>query len=321
MDLLYCNYQIHYIIILFDEIYRAEEEEADALKYEFDERSKTVNSRNPMEDGIRLFQKGETKQAILCFEAELLEHPDNSEAWRILGKCHAENDEDRRAIACFERAVENDPYSLDALLSLGVSYVNELNNEKALVNLKAWIQHNVKYADLEVVDDGYGDGSVLDDVQNLMLQALKLQPKDADVLEALGVCYNASRDYDSAVKCFQTALEVRPNDYQLWNKLGATFANSQRSDEALPAYNKAIDLKPRYARAWLNMAISHSNLQNYDDAARCYLQTLSLNPEAVHCWSYLRIALTCSERWDLLPLVSAQDITAFREHYDFITQL
>ena len=50
------------------------------------------------------------------------------------------------------------------------------------------------------------------------------------------------------------------------------------------------------------MAIAHSNLQNYDEAARCYLQTLSLNPDAVHIWSYLRITLTCSEKWDLLPL-------------------
>ena len=280
-----------------------------------------MNSKNPMEDGMQFFRRGETRQAILCFEAELLERSENSDAWRMLGKCHAENDEDRRAIACFERAVENDPYSLDSLLALGVSYVNELSIDKALSNLKTWVQHNVKYADLEVVDDGYGDGSVLDDVQNLLLQALTSHPRDADVLEALGVCYNASRDYDGAVKCFRTAIEVRPNNYELWNKLGATLANSQRSDEALPAYNKAIDMKPRYARAWLNMAISHSNLQNYDDAVRCYLQTLSLNPEAVHCWSYLRIALTCLERWDLLPLISSQDIAAFREHYDFVIQL
>mmetsp|Transcript_731 Transcript_731/g.945 ORF Transcript_731/g.945 Transcript_731/m.945 type:complete len:522 (-) Transcript_731:137-1702(-) len=296
----------------------AEEEKQEAMKYDFQEESRNLKTNDPMSEGISYFKSGDTGQAIICFESELLNHPDNSDAWKMLGRCHAENDEDRKAIACFERAVEMDPYNLEARLALGVSYVNELNNEKALINLKAWVQHNPDYADLQVLDDGYGDGTVLDDVQNLMLQALQIKSKDPDVLEALGVCYNASRDYESAVRCFKDALEVRPNDYQLWNKLGATLANGQKSVEALPAYKKALDFKPKYARAWLNMAISHSNLQNYEDASRCYLQTLSLNPAAVHCWSYLRISLTCTEQWDLLPLLGAQDINAFREYFDFV---
>ena len=61
-----------------------------------------------------------------------------------------------------------------------------------------------------------------------------------------------------------------------------------------------------------------ANLNNYDEAARCYLQTLSLNPAATHCWSYLRIALSCSERWDLIPLAANQDLTAFQDHFDFV---
>ena len=73
---------------------------------------------------------------------------------------------------------------------------------------------------------------------------------------------------------------------------------------------KINSLKRSAEQAFLN--------QNYEEAARCYLQTLSLNPAAMHCWSYLRIALSCSEKWDLIPLAASRDLAAFRDHYDFV---
>jgi peroxin-5 len=281
-----------------------------------------------MQEGMKQFNAGNLKEAIHAFEMEIQHlNPDNATAWRMLGRCHAENDMDREAIVCLEQAVDRDPYSPEALLALGVSYVNELNHARAIETLKAWIQNNPKFAGLELKDDLYGAAepreagmeSAFDEVQRLLLRALEFDSKDAaDVLEALGVVYNVSRDYDAAVDAFQRAIDMRPDDYQLWNKLGATLANGNQSAKALPAYHKALQLKPKYARVWLNMAISHSNLQNYEEAARCYLQTLSLNPSAIHCWSYLRIALSCCERWELLPLAASQDLEAFREHFDFV---
>mmetsp|Transcript_22244 Transcript_22244/g.61802 ORF Transcript_22244/g.61802 Transcript_22244/m.61802 type:complete len:585 (-) Transcript_22244:48-1802(-) len=282
-----------------------------------------------MKEGMRQFEAGNIKEAIRAFEMELqLGNENNAKAWRMLGRCHAENDQDREAILCLEHAVDRDPYSAEALLDLGVSYVNELNHEKALESLLSWITHNPNYAGMELTDDNYGaassgdnedGGETFDEVQRLLMKAVEYNPSDAaDVWQALGVVFNVTRDYNAAVDAFEKALQAQPNDYQLWNKLGATLANSNRSERALPAYREALQLKPKYARAWLNMAISHSNLQNYEEAARCYLQTLSLNPAAVHCWSYLRIALSCAEQYELIPFAAAQDLAAFQEHYDFV---
>jgi peroxin-5 len=283
--------------------------------------------KNWMEEGMRQFKDGNLMEAIRSFELELQHNnPDNATAWRMLGRCHAENDMDPEAIKCLEAAVDRDPYSPDSLLALGVSYVNELNHERALENMKAWFTHNPKYAGMELPSDIYGasDGSspkesAFEEVKQLLLSALAFDATDAgDVHEALGVIYNVIKDYASAAVSLRKALETRSDDYQLWNKLGATLANGSQSDQALPAYHRALQLKPKYARAWLNMAISHSNLQDHDEAARCYLQTLSLNPGAKHCWTYLRMALSCAERWDLLPLCFAHDVGAFQAHYDFI---
>lgn len=306
------------------------------------------NNKNYMEEGMKHFREGNIKEAIRSFETELqLQNPDNATAWRMLGRCHAENDQDPEAIQCLEAAVDRDPFCPEALLALGVSYVNELNHEKALENLKAWFTHNPKYAGMDLPaasasteEDIYGAAAVasdeydeddlfenhrrardsaFDEVKSMLLAALEFDPTDAgDVCEALGVIYNVIKDYDSAVDAFRKALESRPDDHQLWNKLGATLANGSQSEQALPTYHQSLKLKPKYARAWLNMAISHSNLQNHDEAARCYLQTLSLNPGATHCWTYLRMSLSSKERWDLLPLVFERNLEGFREHFDFV---
>eukprot|EP00903_Cladosiphon_okamuranus_P005606 g5578.t1 len=294
-------------------------EAGDGIKetpYELNAENRFTEHENPFEEGVRLFEEGQIADAALCFEAEVARNPENSQAWFMLGQSHAENDQDRLAISCLERAVEMDPYSLDALLALGTSYVNELDSQKALHNLKAWVQHNPKYSGLEIAVDEYSDGTLMDEVMQLMLQAQRWDATDADAHVVLGVLYNVSRDYDSAAEAFRRAIEARPNDHSLWNKLGATLANNRQSEDALPAYRRAIASKPGYARAWLNMGISQANMNRYEEASSCYLQALRLNPEAKHIWSYLRIVFTSMERFDLVQKAGKENARLFEEDFD-----
>mmetsp|Transcript_22063 Transcript_22063/g.39109 ORF Transcript_22063/g.39109 Transcript_22063/m.39109 type:complete len:676 (-) Transcript_22063:249-2276(-) len=285
--------------------------------YELASENPFVDEDNPYEKGMEFFKADQLKDAILAFEAAVTKDSTHADAWRMLGVSHQENDQDPKAIACLERAVENDAYHLDALLDLGVSYVNELDHEKALSNLKAWVVNNPNFQGLEITEDMYGNGSLMDNVTQLMLKAQEWAPNDPEVQQVLGVLYNVSRDYNSAVLSFQKALESKPDSYSLWNKLGATLANGQRSEEAVPAYHRALEIKPKHPRVWLNLGISHSNLGNYAEAARCYLKAIDLNPSAVHVWGYLRICFTCMERFDLIAAADKRNLEAFRAEFKF----
>ena len=102
-------------------------------------------------------------------------------------------------------------------------------------------------------------------------------PADSDVQEVLGVLFNVSSDYDSAVEAFRVAINSKPESYALWNKLGATLANGDKCTEALSAYERSLSIKPRYARGWLNVGISHAGLGQYMESAAAYLQVQPLS--------------------------------------------
>jgi peroxin-5 len=224
----------------------------------------------------------------------------------MLGKCHAESDEDKKAILALQRAVDCDPYNLESLLALGTSYVNELDSVKALTTLKAWVKHNPAFSGFEAKADAYSDGSLMDEVTQLMLAAADHSPQSADVHVVLGVLYNLSLDFSSAADHLNRALVLRAGGgYADKNKLGATLANANRSAEAVPLYVEALSLRPTFARGWLNLGISFANLNRYSDAAKAYVQALHLNPQAGHIWGYLRVVLTCLERLDLVERCGA----------------
>lgn len=184
-----------------------------------------------MEEGMALFRVGKVKQAMLCFESIVQDSAggEHDEAWRMLGACHAENDEDKRAIHCLNTALDCDPYNLEALLALGTSYVNELNSVKALETLRTWVAHNPRYQGMEVAVDEYSDGSLMDEVMQLMLSVAAFDPLDVDVQVLLGVLYNVSLDYDSAIACFAKACEMRPDDYALVNKVRFSYIYTYQS--------------------------------------------------------------------------------------------
>ena len=259
-----------------------------------------------LDRGHALFAAGCVSESVLAFEAAVQQDETCDEAWRMLGKCHAESDEDKKAILALQRAVDCDPYNLDSLLALGTSYVNELDSVRALETLKAWVKHNPTFSGFEAKADAYSDGSLMDEVTQLMLAAAEHSPQASEVQVVLGVLYNISLDYSNAVDHLSRALSLRAGGgYADKNKLGATLANANRSAEAVPLYVDALRLRPTFARGWLNLGISFANLNRYSDAAKAYIQALHLNPRAAHIWGYLRVVLTCLERLDLVERCGA----------------
>ncbi|GAX85689.1 hypothetical protein CEUSTIGMA_g13104.t1 [Chlamydomonas eustigma] len=278
-------------------------------EYVFSDNNPFLGDPDALAKGKDLFRRGVLTEAALALEAVVRSTPDHSEAWRLLGTVHAENDDDQQAIAAMVKALNADPQGLDVLLSLGVSHTNELDTGEAVGYLGRWMAAHSRYSALAAEAGPPPDSSqALSHTIRLFNLASERHSEDAELHVAVGVLHHLGRNYGMAIEAFERALKLRPQDYSLWNKLGATLANNSRSSEAVYAYQKALDLKPNYMRAWTNMGISLANMGEYDKSASFYVRALGLNPNATQVWGYLRTSLACAGRMDAMPAVDARDI-------------
>lgn len=232
--------------------------------------------------------KGDICESILALEAVVIADPDAADAWALLGKLNAENDEDPRAIAALKKACAIDPYNLEVMLSLGISLINSKQQENAMQLLINWIEHNPNYMHLSS-----SNSSLSDKVMDLYTQATNSHPGDSVLFQVLGSLYFMHKEYDLAVSAFENAVEKDPNNYYCWNRLGAALAHKGDNLTAIQAYQKALEFRPAYVRAWANLGIAHANINDMVSASRFYLCALSYNPKASHVWNYLFTSLTC----------------------------
>ncbi|XP_027003104.2 PEX5-related protein isoform X2 [Tachysurus fulvidraco] len=290
---------------------------------------------NAFEEGLRKARDGDLPNAVLLLESAILQDPQDSEAWQVLGTTQAENENEQAAIVSLQRCLELHPNNLQALMALAVSLTNTGMKQEACEALLGWLRHNPKYKHhLKNSNNLQGSPSsrhlsfsaptacsLLPEVKELFLEAAQQNPDmiDPDLQTGLGVLYNLSSEFNKAVDAFNTALSVRPEDYLLWNRLGATLANGDRSEEAVEAYTRALELQPGFIRSRYNLGISCINLGAHREAASNFLTALSLQRKSRsrqlshqvmsgNIWAALRIALSMMDQPELFQAANLGDL-------------
>ncbi|XP_037618905.1 PEX5-related protein isoform X2 [Sebastes umbrosus] len=308
------------------------------------------NTNNPYRDWPSAFAEGQEKAregdlnaAVLLLEAAILQDPQDSEAWQVLGTTQAENENEQAAIVSLQRCLELRPNNLPALMALAVSFTNSGVQREACDALRRWISHNPRYKHLVLDRRSPLRGSPatprrgphtstparseLQDVLLLFQDAalLNLDCVDPDLQTGLGVLFNLGSDFNRAVEAFTAALSVRPQDYLLWNRLGATLANGDRSEEAVEAYTRALELQPGFIRSRYNLGISCINLGAHREAVSNFLTALNQQRQSQRCshqqmsaniWAALRIAISMMDQPELVQAASVGDLDLLMRAFD-----
>ncbi len=138
----------------------------------------------------------------------------------------------------------------------------------------------------------------LKEAELLYLKILKIQPKNIDANNNLGVIKVSKNESAASLPFFKTAIEVNPNITHIWVSYAGALINEKKFKEAEFSYKKIIDLTP-------NNSIYHYNLgkllkisDKIKEAEASYKKAIELNPNFVEAHSNLGSLLEKLSRFD-----------------------
>jgi uncharacterized protein HemY len=98
-------------------------------------------------------------------------------------------------------------------MAIGISLANLFDMSEALDYMRDWLKFNANYSKLVSAWPDWAKDSLLGDKQiamkNMLLSALKTNPNDYKLNEALGVLSITTNDFTSATEHFKTALSLQ----------------------------------------------------------------------------------------------------------------
>ncbi len=113
-----------------------------------------------------------------------------------------------------------------------------------------------------------------DDAIDVLLDALKTDPRDHEALVILGNHYaREDGQHDVALSLIRRACEVAPDDPVAHNSLGALLLEKDLAEEAVKEFDTALALDPTMANAWYGRSVAEIGLQRWK-AARDSLQQM-----------------------------------------------
>ncbi|WP_347336619.1 tetratricopeptide repeat protein [Bradyrhizobium macuxiense] len=100
-----------------------------------------------------------------------------------------------------------------------------------------------------------------------------------------GNAYAAGRDYDRAIRDFDSSIKLNPKYDKPLNNRGVAFLKKGEYDRAIDAFDQAIKLTPSYGEAFANRAGAYLKKSEYDRAAQDYDEAIRLEPNLEGVWN------------------------------------
>ena len=148
----------------------------------------------------------------------------------------------------------------------------------ALSITKQFPNHNISW---KVLSEIHIKSGKMDSALIAIQKAVKINPKDAEAHNNMGLIYFKLKLFEKAIKSSKKAIELKPDFVNAHNNLGIILQKIEKFEQAEFRFKKAIELNSDYAEAHYNLGTSSQRLGKLDKAEESYKKVIELKANFV----------------------------------------
>jgi len=195
--------------------------------------------------GFTYKEMGNYQDAIEAFEMVIEANPDDVLAYNHLGSIYLAQKDYQRSISAYKRGLQIDRNHPILNYNLARAYQASGNESEAIRCYQSTLKTRPGWKDC--ISDYSGlllKCQKNKEAQDLVNQAIKLHPTDADLLSILGTIYLNEYDYENAETTFKKANAIKGNDVKILSGLAEALEKGEKVENALDAVLTAMEVDP-----------------------------------------------------------------------------
>ena len=123
----------------------------------------------------------------------------------------------------------------------------------------------------------------------MLKEAIKLKPDDAETHYILGVAYLDAEERAKAVETFKKATELKPDFAKAYIGLGFAYAEQGMYQEAIVASEKAVNMRSDDVGAYFVLGTSYYFTGERAKALKAFEKATELKPDFAEAYNFLRL--------------------------------
>lgn len=118
---------------------------------------------------------------------------------------------------------------------------------------------------------------------------LKVEPDNADILNALGSLYVKSNEDEKAIPYYESILTFNPHDVNAMNSLGGIYRRTKQYEKGIEILERALEENKKTAMINYTLGFIYKDMGNWDDAIDCFENVVNENPTDVLAYNHLGV--------------------------------
>jgi tetratricopeptide (TPR) repeat protein len=226
------------------------------------------------------YRLGDLDGAIENLKKAVQIYPNRFKSYPLLGIAYIRQEKEEKALNHYRQAIHRriEPYIF--FLESGRVLSRLRRREEALLELEqALLTRAPRASCYQVWGDIEAMGRDFDSAIKMYNRAIEYDPGFGLAYSGKGTVYFEKGEYSLAEREYLHALKFSPNDETIHNNVGAVYLQQNKLEMAEISFRKAIQLAPVLAEGYFNLGMTYERRGLIEEAREFYNKTLEINPK------------------------------------------